>query len=147
MAETFAQQVRQVASELGEFTVDDLVSRVPVSTYKEKKKVRSVAQGFEKSGEITLLGPGLYRYQAKQTPLSKVARMWRAMKIKGYFTRQDLVKLCGASEGHVEKYVYFLKRGGFIAHVAGQGYEHALYCLIDPENAPLKHPEMPGQWV
>lgn len=146
MAETFTQRVRQVANKMSEFTVDDLALRCPASTYKEKREIRSVVQGFEKSGEIILLKPGLYSYRGRQTPLSKVAKMWRAIKIKGNFTQRDLARLSGASKGHAKRYIFFLKREGFISRVAMQDGRYALYCLADPENAPLEHPEMPRRW-
>ena len=145
MAETFSQNVRLAASEMGMFTVDELVSRLPVSTYREKRKIRSVIQGFEASGEAVLLKPGIYRYQGRKQPLSRVARMWRAIRIKGHFTRLDLVRLTGASKGHAKKYIFYLKRKGFIELVSKQGNNYGVYRLIDPDNAPLEHPQLPGR--
>ena len=143
MAETFSQKVREVAIELGEFTVDALASKLPIRVYRGIKNVRNVVQGFEKSGEIVLLRQGLYRYQGRQEPLSKVAKMWRAMRIKECFTRRDLMMLTETSIGHVKRYVFFLKCEGYIEHVSGQGHKKALYRLADPDNAPQKHPQMP----
>lgn len=143
MAEAFAQKVRKIASEMGEFTVNDIVSRLPAKTYREKRSIKNVIGKFRKRGEAISLKPGLYCYRGSQTPLSKTAKMWRAIRIKGDFTRRDLTRLSGATEGHARKYIFFLKREGFISRVEIQRSKYRAYRLVDPEKAPLEHPKMP----
>ena len=146
MTEICTQNVRQAAFDLGEFSVDDLVTTLDARTYKEVSQIKGIASRLRREKEIASVTPGLYRYQEKQKPLTKIAKMWRAMKIKGHFTQQDIVKLSGASRSHVKKYVIFLKRAGFITpntNVSGRGYKGGLYRLMDPDNAPLEHPKSP----
>ena len=142
MAETYAQKVRQAATTLGEFTVDDLAASLTVQTYKERESLRCVLRDLKKSKEIILLTPGFFGYQGKQGRLTKVAKMWRAMRIKKYFTRQDIARLSGASETHVRRYIIFLCDKGFIVHVSGQGCKGELYRLADPDNAAYEHPKL-----
>jgi len=143
MTEICTQNVRQAAFDLGEFSVDDLVTTLDARTYKEVSQIKAIASRLRREKEIASITPGLYRYQEKEKPLTKIAKMWRAMRIKGHFTQQDIVKLSGASRSHVKQYVIFLKRAGFITYVSGRGYTEGLYRLIDPDNAPLGHPKSP----
>ncbi len=140
MREGFTQRLRQSAIELGEFTVNDLAHKIPVYTYKDKHKITRVLSVLKKQGEIISIRTGHYRYQEKNQPLSQQAKIWRAIKIKEYFTRRDIVKLSGASDSYVRRYLNFLKKEGFIKHVSGWGYKDALYRLIDPATAPLEKP-------
>lgn len=137
----YAQRVRQIAIELGEFTVDDLAERVGVYTYKERERFRVTIRELKIRKEIILLGPDLYSYQGKPGPLTKVAKMWRAMRIKEYFTPRDIMKLSGASYTLLRRYFLCLSNQGFINHVSGKGFKKALYRLSDLNNAPLEHPK------
>ena len=144
MRESFLQKVRQAAIELGEFTINDLTIALPVCTYEDKEKARRSVKSLKRSGEAISLRPGLYRYIGKDKTLNKLARMWRAMRIKGYFTRQDIGRLSGASKTHVHKYFMYLERKGIIENSSGgRGYKGGVYCLIDQDNAPLEHPKIP----
>jgi len=140
MGEKFTQRVRQLAIELGEFNINDLAHRVPVFTYRDKYRIAKVVQKLKSSGEILSIRPGYYHYQGKQKPFAKIARMWRAIRIKEYFTRRDIVKLSGASDAYVKRYFTFLKQKGFIEHISGRGYKNGLYRLTYPIEAPLEHP-------
>lgn len=140
MRDGFTQKVRQSAIELGEFNINDLDHRIPVYTYKDRHKIIRVLATLKKKGEIISIRTGHYRYQEKKKPLSQQAKIWRAVKIKEYFTRRDIVKLSGASDSYVRRYLNFLKGEGFIEHVSGWGYKNALYRLIDPATAPLEKP-------
>jgi len=144
MHEGFTQKLRQSAIELGEFNVNDLAHSIPVYTYKDKHKITRVLSVLKKQGEIISIRMGHYRYQEKKQPLSQQAKIWRAVKIKEYFTRRDIVKLSGASDSYVRRYLNFLKREGFIEHISGWGYKNALYRLIDPTTAPLEKPLFSG---
>lgn len=139
MIETFTQKLRQSAIELGEFDINDLAHRIPVYTYKDKHKIRKVLQTLKRSGEVASIRTGHYRYQGKKRPLSKQARIWRAVRITEYFTRSIIVKLSGASDVYVKRYLTFLKREGFIEHISGRGYRDGLY-RSDPATAPLEKP-------
>ena len=142
MAERFIDRIREAVKELGEFTINDLTVELHVCTYKEKDRIRRAVKCLKKYKEVVSIGPGFYRYQGqgKQKPLKKIVKMWRGMRIKEYFTRQDIVRLSGASKIHVKKYFIFLKREGFISPVSGRGYKEGLFRLSDPDNAPLEHP-------
>ena len=144
MKESFLQRVRQSAINLGEFTINDLTIALPVCTYAEKEKARWSVKSLKRSGEVISVRPGLYRYIGKDKTLNKLARIWRAMRIKGYFTRQEIGRLSGASKTHVHKYFMYLERKGIIENSSGgRSYQVGIYCLIDPDNAPLEHPKMP----
>jgi len=144
MRESFLQRVRQGAVDLGEFTINDLTISLPVSTYAEKEKIRWSVKSLKRSGEVISVRPGLYRYLGKERVLSKLARMWRAMGIKKYFTQQEIVRLSGASKTHAHKYFMYLERRGIIENSSGgRSFEGGIYYLIDTENAPLEHPKIP----
>jgi len=143
----YAQKVRQAAIELGEFTIDDLAERVGIYTYKDNERFVVTIRYFKKVKEIILLGSGLYSYQGRRGPLTKAAKMWRAMRIKEYFTRRDIMKLSGASYAYVLNYFSFLNNKGFINHVSGKGFKEALYRLSDFDNVPLEHPKCQGNRV
>lgn len=143
MTKMITQRVRETAFRLGEFTLDDLMEALPVYTFEEIWKLRGAIRWLRKSGEFTLVQHGLYRYQARRERLTKVAKMWRAMRIKEYFTKRDIVKLSGASKSHVKKYFIILKRKNYIARVEGKGSKEGVYRLMDPDNAPLEHPKSP----
>ena len=142
MPETVTQRVRKTAFDLGEFTMDQLEEAVPVKTVRELHAARQVIKRFIKEKEIVPDGPNRYRYQVVTRRFPKLARMWRAMRFKGNFTQQEIVKLTGASRTHVKKYVIHLKKQGWLEHTAGQGYEGGHYQLKDPDRAPLVHPKM-----
>jgi len=127
---------------LGEFTIDRLEEMVPVKTMKELGEARSTIKRFIREEEIIPDGPGRYRYQVVTRRFPKVARMWRAMRLKGSFTQKEIVKLTGASRIHVRKYFIQLKKQGLIEVVTGQGYEGGRYRLKDPDGAPLEYPKM-----
>lgn len=140
MARTLREKARQAATELGDFTVDDLASVLNIHTEEDLRKIRVVVKDLKFKKEIVSLRRGFYRFQKKQKPLSKIAKMWRAMRIKEYFTRQDIKRLSGASEVYVINYFKYLLGKGFISHLSGSGFKERLYCLNDPEKAPLHHP-------
>jgi hypothetical protein len=91
-------------------------------------------------GEIVSIRRGFFKYQGKEKPLNKQAKIWRAIRIKEYFTRFDIVRLSEASDEYVKRYFTFLKRKGFIVHVSGRGAKGGLYRLLEPEKAPINHP-------
>jgi len=140
MRDGFTEKLRQSAIELGEFNVNDLAHRIPVYTYKDKHKITRILGVLKRQGEVASIRTGHYRYQEKKKPLSKQAKIWRAIRIKEYFTRRDIVKLSGASDIYVRRYLNFLKGEGFIEHISGWGYKNALYRLTDPATAPLEKP-------
>jgi hypothetical protein len=140
MSKSFTQRVREAASKLEEFTIDELAAPLCVRTYKDRAKVRRVIKYLKRNNEIGPIRVGLFKYQGKDQPLSKQARIWRAIRIKEYFSRFDVVKLSGASDEYVKRYFTFLKRKGFIAHVSGRGSKNGLYRLIEPEKVPIEHP-------
>jgi len=142
MSESFAQRVRKAANELGEFTIDELGKELNIQTYKDSEKLGWAVRDLRKNKEIVSVKKGLYKYQGKQGPLVKIARIWRAMRIKVYFTHQDVVRLSGASVSHARKYIKYLIGKGLVAYVSGQGYTGRLYRLVDPDNAPLEHPKL-----
>lgn len=140
MGENFTQKLRQSAIELGEFNINDLAHCIPVYTYKDKHRIIKLIQALKRNGEIVSIRRGFYCYQGKKRPLTKKARMWRAIRIKEYFTRRDVVKLSGAPDAYVRWYLSFLKRDGFIEHISGRGYRNGLYRLTNSTDAPLDHP-------
>jgi hypothetical protein len=140
MSTSFTEKVRRTASRLGEFTIDELMSSLFVQNYEDKARIKRVVKCLKWKGEVISIRTGLFRYQRKEKPLNKQARMWRAIRIKEYFSRFDVVKLSGASDEYVKRYFTFLKRKGFIAHVSGRGSKNGLYRLIEPEKVPIEHP-------
>jgi len=140
MFKTLRQKVRQIASGLVDFTAYDLGSALNMSTKKELRKIRIVVKDLKFKKEIISLRRGFYRYQERPKALNKTAKMWRAIRIKEYFTRQDILKLSGASKSYVANYIKYLVSKGFISHVSGNGFKGKLYCLNDPDTAPLHHP-------
>jgi len=109
---------------------------------KELREARSAIKRLIREKEIVPDGPGQYRYQVVTRRFPKLARIWRAMRIKGSFTQQEIVKLTGASRIHVKKYVIHLKKQGLVEVESGQGYEKGVFRLKDPAGAPLEHPKM-----
>ena len=88
--------------------------------------------------------PGFYKYAGRQKPLSLIEKMWRAIRIKEYFTRRDIVRLSGASNSHVHKYMMHLEAQGIIENVSGgRGYSEGIFGLINPDTVPLEHPVLP----
>jgi len=142
MPEGITQKVRKAANDLGEFTMDRLEETIPVKTFKERRDAREAIRRLIQRNEIVPAGPDRYRYQAARREFSKRARMWRAMRIKGSFTQQDIVRLSGASRNHAEKYFRSLKKQGLVEVVARRGYEKGLYRLKDPDSVPLEHPKL-----
>ena len=140
MAETFKAKVRQAAFELVHFSANDLASALNIHTEEDMRKLRTVIGGLKFKKELVSLRRGFYCYQEKQKPLGQIAKMWRAIRIKEYFTRRDIKRLSGASEGYVANYFKHLVRKGFIGHVSGRGFKERLYRLNNPGAAPLKHP-------
>ena len=104
MSETFTQRVREAASKLRNFTIDDLAAPLCVRTYKDRARVRRVVKYLKRNNEIGSIRAGLFQYRRKDKPLSKQAKMWRAIRIKEYFSRFDVVKLSGASDEYVKRY-------------------------------------------
>ncbi len=140
MGKTLTQKIRQAAFDLGDFNSLDLAKALNINTEKELRKMRVAVRELKYRKEIISLRRGFYRYQGKQKPLNKTAKMWRAIRIKERFTRQDIKKLSGASKNYVVAYLNFLVKAGFICHISGRGFKGKLYCLIEPESAPLNHP-------
>jgi hypothetical protein len=144
MRRTLAQRFREAASKFETFGTDDIALKLGVRTYAEMEKLRSALKGLVRNGEVISLRPGFYRYAKKEKPLSMVAKMWRAMLIKGSFTRRDIGRLSGASITHVHKYFMKLEREGLIVNTSGKrGYKDGVFQLADPDDAPLKHPRSP----
>lgn len=137
---SFTENVRRTVSKLGEFTIDELATSLSVQAYGDKARVRRVVKCLKWKGEVISIRTGLFKYQGKEKSLNKQAKIWRAIRIKEYFTRFDVVKLSEASDEYVKRYFTFLKRKGFIDHVSGRGAKGGLYRLLEPEKAPIDHP-------
>ena len=143
MAKRFIDRIREAVKELGEFTVNDLTVELHVCTYDEKHKIARSVDYLKRCKEVISIRRGFYRHQGqgKQRPLTKMDKMWRAMRIKECFTCQDIVRLSGANKTYVHKYFMFLEGEGFIENTSGnRSYKEGLFCLSDPDNAPLEHP-------
>lgn len=143
MAETFSKKVRQAASKLGDFSCEDIALALNAHEKKEKLRIREVVKCFKRTKKIIILRRGFYRYNVKQKPLTKIAKIWRAMRIKEYFTRRDIKRLSGASDTHVRKYFTYLKKAGFIYCVSDNGRKADLFSLAEPDKAPLQYPIPP----
>lgn len=140
MAETFPQKVRQAALRLGDFSCEDIALALNAHEKKEKVRIRETINYLKRTKQVIALRRGFYRYKIYQKPLTNIAKMWRAMKIKEYFTRFDIERLSGASGTHVRKYFIYLKNAGFIYCVKNNGHKADLFGLVEPDNAPLQHP-------
>ena len=140
MAETFSKKVRQAASKLGDFSCEDIALALNAYEKKEKLRIREVVKYLKRTKKIIILRRGFYRYNVKQKPLTKIAKIWRAMRIKEYFTHRDIERLAGASNTHVRKYFTYLKKAGFIYCVSDNGHKADLFGLVEPDKAPLQHP-------
>jgi len=140
MAQPFKEKVRQAAFELIHFTANDLASALNIHTEEDMRRLRISIGDLKFKKELVSLRRGFYCYQEKQKSLSQIAKMWRAIRIKEYFTRQDIKRLSGASEGYVVNYFKCLVSNGFIGHVSGRGFKERSYRLNNPGTAPLKHP-------
>jgi hypothetical protein len=139
VAEVLAENVREAAARLGKFTERELMDIIDPAAYVGLKEIRRALTRFCKEGEVVRSEGGTYSYAGRKI-VTKYAKMWRAMLIKERFSRQDIVRLTGASKIHAKKYFIFLRRSGFIESLTGQGYANGLFRLADPENAPLDHP-------
>ena len=140
MAETFPQKVKQAASKLGDFSCEDIALALNAHEKKEKLRIREVIKYLKRTNRIAILKRGFYRYKINQKPLTKIAKIWRAIKIKEYFTRGDIERLSGASNTYVRKYFIYLKKAGFIYRVSDNGHKADLFGLVETDKAPLQHP-------
>lgn len=140
MAETFSKKVRQAASKLGDFSCEDIALALNARENKEKLRIREIINYLKRTKQVIALRRGFYRYKINQKPLTNIAKMWRAMKIKEYFTRPDIERLSGASDTHVRKYFIYLKKAGFIYRISNNGHKADLFGLVEPDKAPLQHP-------
>lgn len=132
--------IREAAARLIEFSFDEIAEQLKVQTFEDRTKLVSTLRSFMRLGMVERNGSGTtYRYIGHMRPTWK-NKMWRAMVIKERFTREDVVKLSGATRANVKKFVFALKRNGAICHISGQGYSGGLYRLADPDNAPLEPP-------
>ncbi|MFC1867671.1 hypothetical protein ACFL0H_06010 [Thermodesulfobacteriota bacterium] len=144
MEKSLMQKIREVVNDLDDFDIDHLTVALHVQTYEGREKIRRAVKGLKKLKEVETIRPGLYRYKGKQGPLSLIAKMWRAIRIKERFTLRDIVRLSGASKTHAHKYFKYLEGKGIIANCSGdRRYSDGLNNLVDPDNAPLDHPKMP----
>lgn len=144
MAEKLAHRIRQAASVLKDFDINDIAVLLKVMTFKEKARIRAGVKGLMRAGEVKALRPGFYRYLGKQGAFPMTGRMWRAMRIKEVFTWRDLVTISGASKTHAHKYIRFLEQKGHIENINGdRSYRSGAYRLVDPDKAPLDHPRLP----
>jgi hypothetical protein len=141
MGRIYAQTVREAVKELAEFSFDELIDKLHPTTFEGLRDIKRALSRFCREGEVAALGSDRYSYVGKKK-LTKLEKMWRAMRITGQFTRQDIVRLTGASGIHVKKYFIFLKRNGFIVPVSGRGYRGGIFKLADPDKAPLEHPRL-----
>lgn len=144
MEKNRSQIIREAASNLGDFTINDLTEPLHVYSYEEKRKIRESIKQFVRTGEIVSLNLGVYRYKGRNWTLPLIARMWRGMRIKEYFSIKDIVRISGASKSHARKYFKFLEEKGIIENCSGRrGYKEGAYRIVDPDNAPLEHIKMP----
>ena len=135
-------RIRRIASDMERFTIRDLCKAL---RYKSRKKTASVTNSMrylKRKGEVKAIRPGLYHYEAPIKPLTKTARMWRAIRIKEYFTKRDIVLLTEVSRHYANQYVKSLERDGHVSRVSGRGYAEAVYCLENPDKAPLDAPPL-----
>jgi hypothetical protein len=144
MAEKLAHRIREIVTDLDQFTIQDLVEPLHIQTFREKERVRSAVKGLRKIRDVVSIMPGVFCYRPKQKPFSMLAKMWRAMLIKGTFTWREIVVLSGADKTHVHKYIMFLSRARYIERISRErSYARGIYRVADPDHAPLEHPRMP----
>lgn len=137
-------KIREAVKGLDSFDLAYLSDTLHAQTYKENLKIKAAVTGLKRIGEVETIRPGLWRYIGKKKDLLLISKMWRAMRIKERFTVRDIVRLSGASKTHVHKYFMFLEKKEIIVNSSGdRGYSSGTYYLVDPDQAPLDHPEMP----
>lgn len=146
MVRWFTEKVRESTSKLERFCFDDICADIRVKSKKRKEKVRNSIRYLKRTGEVISVEPGFYQYQTPQKPISQIEKMWRAITIKEYFTRRDIVRLTGVSRRYVNQYVGYLEQNGFISVELGNGFPKGTYRLNDPDSAPIGHPVIPGGW-
>ena len=139
MPEIPRAKIRSAAARLIEFTLDELMEVLHVSSRKGRHLVQKAIGDYGRSGLIEKTGTETLRYKG-HTLGSLRMKMWRAILIKGKFTQRDIVVLSGASRNYVRMFFAHLKKAGAIKHISGRGYEESLFRLIDPESAPLECP-------
>lgn len=141
MEGSFPDKVRKAAAELKGFTLDEICERLDVRTYQERDRVRRTLRDLIRWSKVSA-GPNEYRYKGKPAML-KQERMWRAMLIKGHFSRSDVMRLTGAARHYCQEYITFLHKSGFIEiadQTPGRAYT---WRVVDPECAPIEYPRMP----
>ena len=135
--------VRDKALMFEKFTYEDINNSIRLRVKNKNEKVRNSIRALRRTGEVKSIRRGLYQFCQIQKPLSLMEKMWRAMRIKEFFTCYDICKLTGASTNYVKQYVRYLKRKGFVSSAEDAGIQEGIYRLNDPEGAPLKHPAIP----
>ena len=130
--EKSVQRVREAAAGLRKFSESELWEKLDVRTFADGHQVKNALSWLKRTGEVIMLGIGIYEYRERKNPLPVFIRLWRAMCIRKVFTQSDLIFLTGASKDYVKKYCAFLKKKGFLWRGAKRrGHYGCLYHLLE----------------
>jgi len=120
MKGSFADKVRTAFLELGaggrEVTLDDLVRRAMIKTYKDRKKVTLVMRDLVKAGDAARVADGVWKPTEKARPVERREAMLRIIRARKVVTVADLQELCGVTESYAKEFLGLLMRQGFVRY-------------------------------
>lgn len=92
-------------------SVEDILDRAGVQTYRDKKRGWNAMRDLTRSGELRRVDRGRYRYVGKPNGASKKqAVMWRFLRMRRMVTADDLIEVSGASRDYVLEWLRNLVR-------------------------------------
>ena len=120
MKGSFADKVRTAFLELGaggrEVTLDDLLRRAMIKTYKDRKKVTLVMRDLVKAGDAMRVADGVWQPTEKVRPVERREAMLRIIRARKAVTVADLQELCGVTEPYAKEFLGLLMRKGLVRY-------------------------------
>lgn len=109
-----AGRVREAASSLKVFTVEDLRRVARLKSYYEAGRIRDAVCDMLRRGEVEEIKIAAYRYLGRQKQRTKMDTIWHLIRSHRRFEASEIERLSGAGRRTVLEYLGSLKRLGYL---------------------------------
>lgn len=124
MKETLVGKVRGAMRMLGPsgtiVTLPELAQVMRISDKADRSKMRYALKDLCSYGEVERIGPAQYVYWGKQKEDPKALVMWRALRVRGKVTVEDLAELSGGTERGARTWLDKLVKNGMVRQKNGE---------------------------
>lgn len=122
MSRGMTQRVREAAAGFEQFTAPDIFGKLGIRTRFDQRRIRYVIHDLKRTGEITSIERGIYKYLEKPKARTKIDIIWHLVRSHRHFSTNDIERLSGASRYTILEYLHCLVTIGCLRKTGYQSW-------------------------